>query len=113
MKKIIINLSIVLLSACCQSSGFINETFQKVELGSQSSLDIFNEIDKAWAATDYEKLKSLIHTEGKFTPSKDKGFNSSDEFVQWIENDYKTTLESGKEFGWITEFAFAVKVTQG
>ena len=74
MKKIIINLSIVLLSACCQSSGFI-------ELGSQSSLDIFNEIDKAWSATDYEKLKSLIHTEGKFTPSKDKGFNSSDEFV--------------------------------
>ena len=113
MKKIVIILTIAMLFASCQSNGFINETGQKVELGSQSSVDIFNEIDKAWAATDYEKLKSLIHTEGKFTTSKGEVFNSSDEFVQWIENDYKTTIESGKEFGWTTEFAFAVKVTQG
>ena len=79
MKKIVIILSVVTLFACCQRNGFINETGQKVELGSQSSVDIFNEIDKAWAATDYEKLKSLIHTEGKFNTSKGEVVNSNDE----------------------------------
>ena len=113
MKKIIIILTIAMLFASCQRNGFINETGQKVELGSQASVDIFNEIDKAWAATDFEKLKSLIHSEGKFTTSDGEVFNSSDDFVQWIENDFKTTIKSGKEFGWTTDFAFAVKVTQG
>ena len=55
MKKIFIILTIAVLFASCQRNGFINETGQKVELGSQASVDIFNEIDKAWAATDFEK----------------------------------------------------------
>ena len=107
MKKIVIILSIVMLFASCQSNGFINETGQKVELGSQSSVDIFNEIDKAWAATDYEKLKSLIHSEGKFTTSDGEVFNSSDDFVTKFNNDFDKILADGLAQGNLNFDSFA------
>ena len=68
MKNIILFISIVLTSSCTSSNqecetvanGFIDGVDGQVTMGSQSSVEIFNEIDKAWAELDYYKLKTFV-----------------------------------------------------
>ena len=113
MKKIHFLFIVLVVLIGCQSNGFINKTGQTVQLGSQSSVEVFKQIDKAWAERDYEKLKTMIHSEGKFTNADGEVFNTSSEFIDWIEKSYQESVSSGQSFGWETNFAFAVKVTKG
>ena len=65
MKKLLLLSLIGLFISCgnqnCEtpSNGFIDGTGQSVTLGSESTVDVFKSIDKAWAERDYEL--SLIH----------------------------------------------------
>ena len=68
MKNIIYILSIIIISSCtsntqeCETNanGFIDGVDGQVTMGQQSSVEIFNQIDKAWAELDYEALKSFV-----------------------------------------------------
>ena len=113
MKSIHIVLFIVFSLAGCQRNGFISETGQSIALGSQSSVEIFKKIDHAWANRDYEVLKSMLHENGKFTTSDGEVFETSEAFIQWIEDTYQESIATNQDFGWKTNFAFSVKVTKG
>ena len=86
MKSIYYALVASILFSGCQGNGFINETEQTIHLGNQSSVDIFKQIDEAWAQRDYEKLKTMIHSEGKFTTADGEVFETSSDFINWIED---------------------------
>ena len=48
-----------------ETNGFGPFEGQSVYLGSQETVDVFNAIHAAWAARDYETLKSYIVDGGK------------------------------------------------
>jgi len=68
MKNIIYILSILFIASCASSSqecetkanGFIDGFEGQVTMGEQSSVEVFNQIDKAWAELDYETLKTFV-----------------------------------------------------
>ena len=68
MKNIIYILSILFITSCTSSpqdcetkaNGFIDGVEGQVTMGEQSSVEVFNQIDKAWAELDYETLKTFV-----------------------------------------------------
>ena len=68
MKNFIISFFSLFVVSCTTSdqkctdnaNGFIDGNDGQVKMGSQNAVDIFNEIDKAWADLDYETLKSYV-----------------------------------------------------
>ena len=79
-------------------------------LGSQETVDVFNAIDAAWAARDYEAMKSLINDGGNFTFENGTVVTTAQEFVDFVEQDYQQTIADGGEWGWNTDYAFAAYV---
>ena len=82
MKNIIYAFAALLFVACgtqapceCEkeTNGFGPFEGQSVYLGSQETVDVFNAIDAAWAARDYEAMKSLINDGGNFTNANEFG----------------------------------------
>ena len=70
MKNIIYVFVAILFVACelkllasvkTETNGFGPFEGQTVYIGSQETVDVFNAIDAAWAARDYETMKSLIN----------------------------------------------------
>jgi len=120
MKKLLLLSLIGLFISCasqnqeCEtpSNGFIEGTGQSVTLGSEASIDVFKAIDKAWTERDYETLKTLISNDGNFTHDDNTVSTNAEEFIAHIEAGYQTSLESGEEWGWVTNFAFSVKPTK-
>ncbi|MDB4050848.1 hypothetical protein OAI38_02050 [Flavobacteriaceae bacterium] len=120
MKKLLLLSLIGLFISCasqnqeCEtpSNGFIEGTGQSVTLGSEASIDVFKAIDKAWTDRDYETLKTLISNDGNFTHDDNTVSTNAEEFIAHIEAGYQTSLESGEEWGWVTNFAFSVKPTK-
>ena len=73
MKKLILLFSTILIVSCSttaennsDSNGFGPYDGQSVFLGDQSTVDVFMEIDAAWAARDYDALKGMISDEGRY-----------------------------------------------
>ena len=68
MKKYILVFISYLIFSCSNenqiskipSNGFINGVDAKVMMGSESAVETFNKIDKAWADLDYDVLKTFI-----------------------------------------------------
>ena len=120
MKKLLLLSLIGLFISCasqnqeCEtpSNGFIEGTGQSVTLGSEASIDVFKAIDKAWTDRDYETLKTLISNDGNFTHDDNTVSTNAEEFIAHIEAGFQTSLESGEEWGWVTNFAFSVKPTK-
>ena len=55
-------------SNCMESAvGFAPFEGQQVMLGSQETVDVFNQIDAAWAAKDWELLASFVADEATLT----------------------------------------------
>ena len=117
MKNIILIISILLISSCsssnqeCEtvSNGFIDGVDGQVTMGSQSSVEIFNQIDKAWAELDYDKLKTFV-AEGAEMKFADGGLAvGPDAFIEYIKN-WVTQVEEekGNEYKWNTDYAFSL-----
>ena len=69
MKNFILLFSLISLLTSCndkdhshevQTNGFTTNEGQTIMMGSQSSVDVFKEMDKAWGARDYDLLKTFI-----------------------------------------------------
>ena len=116
MKNIIYAFAALLFVACgtqapceCEkeTNGFGPFEGQSVYIGSQETVDVFNAIDAAWAARDYEAMKSLIKDGGNFTFENGTVVTTAQEFVDFVEQDYQQTIADGGEWGWNTDYAFA------
>lgn len=116
MKKLLSTIvGLFLISACqtapceCEkeSNGFGPFEGQSIFIGSQETVDVFNAIDSAWAARDYETLKSYIVDGGNFSFADGTVVTNGDDFVAYIDAEYQQAIESGSEWGWNTDYAFA------
>jgi len=119
MKNIIYAFVAILFVACgtqapceCEkeTNGFGPFEGQTVYIGSQETVDVFNAIDAAWAARDYEAMKSLINDGGNFTFENGTVVTTAQEFVDFVEQEYQKTIADGREWGWNTDYAFAAYV---
>ena len=115
MKKLILLFSTILIVSCqttpennSESNGFGPYDGQSVFLGDQSTVDVFMEIDAAWAARDYDALKGMISDEGRYNFEDGTSVSTAQEFVDKIESDYQLSLENNEEWGWKTVYAFSV-----
>jgi len=116
MKNIIYAFAALLLVACgtqapceCEkeTNGFGPFEGQSIYIGSQETVDVFNAIDAAWAARDYETLKSYLVDGGNYSFADGTVVTNGDDFVAYIDAEYQQSVESGAEWGWNTDYAFA------
>ena len=120
MKNYLLLLTLVLLTFSCNnaeqncevvSNGFAPFEGQTVMMASQSSVDAFKVIDKAWADRDYEALKSLIADDSMLEFEDGSVATNGEEFVAKIEAEYQSTLtnEDTTWGDWTNTYAFAIK----
>ena len=96
-----------------QSNGFIDGIDGQVMMGSQSAVEVFKEMDKAWAALDYDKLKTFVADGAVMKFADGEVANGPDEFVEQIKREVVEIEEKGKDFKWNTDYAFSLAVTTG
>ena len=96
-----------------QSNGFIDGMDGQVMMGSQSAVEVFKEMDKAWAALDYDKLKTFVADGAVMKFADGDVANGPDEFVEQIKREVVEIEEKGNDFKWNTDYAFSLAVTTG
>ena len=96
-----------------QSNGFIDGMDGQVMMGSQSAVEVFKEMDKAWAALDYDKLKTFVADGAVMKFADGEVANGPDEFVEQIKREVVEIEEKGNDFKWNTDYAFSLAVTTG
>ena len=95
-----------------KSNGFVQRTGQTISIGSDESVDVVKKIDNAWINRDYETLKSLISSDATLYHDDGRVSNGPEEFTKAIEDDYIKNTEEGKEWSWVMDFAFSIKVSK-
>ena len=90
-----------------ETNGFGPFDGQTVVLGSQETVDVFTAIDAAWAARDYETLKSFIVDGGNFSFADGTVVTTGDDFVAYIDAEYQDAIENNEDWGWTIDYAFA------
>ena len=120
MKNIIYILSILFIASCASSpqecetkaNGIIDGIEGQVTMGEQSSVEVFNQIDKAWAELDYETLKTFVAEGAEMRFEDGRVGVGPDEFIEiikaWVS---EVENEDGNEYTWNTDYAFSLAVT--
>ncbi len=120
MKNYIISFFSLFIVSCTTSdqkctdnaNGFIDGNDGQVKMGSQNAVDIFNEIDKAWADLDYETLKSYVAEDAEMRFHDGRVAVGPEEFIElikiWVS---EIEDEKGNEYKWNTDYAFSLAVT--
>ena len=108
---IALTILILMLGGCetaQKSNGFVR-TMEgySYHISGQSSVDLVMELDKAWAAQDYEKMRTFFADTASFSFAEGEKFNSLDGFIGHV----KKQMEAGNT--WTAEYAFAVDVAPG
>ena len=112
MKHLIAPTILILILGGCEttqkSNGFVRimEGYS-YHISGQSSVDLVMELDKAWAAQDYEKMRTFFADTASFSFAEGEKFNSLDGFIGHV----KKQMEAGNT--WTAEYAFAVDVAPG
>ena len=81
----------------------------EVKMGSQNGLDVFDAIDKAWAALDYETVKSYIADDAEMRFADGKFAVGGEEFVSMIQQEVEEWGEA--EYVWTTDYKFSLATT--
>ena len=92
MKNIIYILSILFITSCASSpqecetkaNGFIDGIEGQVTMGEDSSVEVFKQIDKAWAEFDYEALKTFVAVGAEMRFADGRVGVGPDEFIEII-----------------------------
>ena len=122
MKKYILVFISYLIFSCSNenqiskipSYGFINGVDAKVMMGSESAVETFNKIDKAWADLDYDVLKTFIAEDAEMKFADGNFAKGPDQFIERIKEWVKEVEEDdGNEYTWTTDYAFALALTEG
>ena len=90
------------------SNGFIEGTEQSINIGSESTVDVFKKIDAAWATRDYETMKAHIADDGNYRFYDGTVVTNGEEFVAKVEQSYQEDLANEVAWEWTTDYAFAV-----
>jgi len=96
------------------SNGFINGVEAQVMMGTESAVEVFKEMDKAWATRDYDLLKTFVADDAIMKFADGEVATGPDQFIDQIKNEViEIEEEKGNEFKWTTDYAFALAVTEG
>ena len=108
MKNIIYALFGILLITSCEtnvpcecpntSNGFVAPG-QSVNIGSESTVDVFKKIDAAWLARDYETMKAHIADEGNYRFYDGTVVTNGEDFVAKVEQWYQ--IEGDQLISWV------------
>ena len=112
MKHLIAPTILILILGGCETAQKSNGFVRTMEgysyhISGQSSVDLVMELDKAWAAQDYEKMRTFFADTASFSFAEGEKFNSLDGFISHV----KKQMEAGNT--WTAEYAFAVDVAPG
>ncbi|HHZ98665.1 MAG TPA: nuclear transport factor 2 family protein [Candidatus Marinimicrobia bacterium] len=112
MKHLIAPTILILILGGCETAQKSNGFVRTMEgysyhISGQSSVDLVMELDKAWAAQDYEKMRTFFADTASFSFAEGEKFNSLDGFIGHV----KKQMEAGNT--WTAEYAFAVDVAPG
>ena len=115
MKNLLLLFSVLGLFVSCNeecevpSNGFIEGTELNVQMGQQNGVDIFKEIDAAWAEFDFEKVKNYVHDDALMKFADGKVAVGGDEFVEMIQQEVEQWGEA--EYVWTTDYKFSLATT--
>jgi hypothetical protein len=76
----------------------------KFHLGTEEAIKIVKELDAAWVARDYEKMKGFFADTAEFYFDDGKIANSPQEFI----DKFKAEVEMTDEISWTFDYAFSV-----
>ena len=94
------------------ANGFIDGVDAQVKMGTQSAVEVFNEIDKAWAELDYDKIKTFVADDAEMRFADGGVVIGPEGFVEYIKNwVIEVEEEKGNEYTWNTDYAFSLAVT--
>lgn len=116
MKKLLIVIFSTLLLSCSdtveksqKSSGYIFDD-QKVMIGSDETVEIFKQIDKAWLERDYNAIRELVAEDARLVFANGDIGQGPEDLIQVIDEEYQQSIENDESWGW-DSYAFSVKVT--
>ena len=112
MKHLIVPTILILMLGGCETAQKSNGFVRTMEgysyhISGQSSVDLVMELDKVWAARDYDKMRTFFSDTASFSFAEGEQFNSIDGFIGHV----KKQMEAGNT--WTAEYAFAVDVAPG
>ena len=116
MKKILIIIFSTLLLSCTntvenpqKSSGYIADG-QKVMIGSDETVEIFKQIDKAWFERDFDAIRELVEEDARLVFANGDVGQGPEDLISLIEAEYQQSVDNDENWGW-DSYAFSVKVT--
>ena len=116
MKNFIYLIAGLFLITACQTApceceakgnGFVAPG-QSVNMGSESTVDVFKKIDEACLARDYETMNAHIDDDGNYRFFDGTVVTNGEDFVAKVEQSYQEDLANGVPWEWNTDYAFAV-----
>jgi hypothetical protein len=113
MKNYFLGCLLLFLSSCStfpnkDGNGFVNEDENKFQIGSESTVELFNAFDNAWANKNYELLKTMISSDASFEFHDGRIATGAEEFIALIKEEAANEQALGITFSWTTEYAFSV-----
>ena len=92
MKKLLIIIFSTLLFSCSdtveKSSGYIFDD-QKVMIGSDETVEIFKQIDKAWLERDYNAIRELVAEDARLVFANGDIGQGPEDLIQVIDKEYQ------------------------
>ena len=119
MKNYILSFFTLFIVSCASSpqecetkaNGFIDGIEGQVTMGEDSSVEVFKQIDKAWAEFDYEALKTFVAEGAEMRFGDGRVGVGPDEFIEIIKAWVLEIENEGNENTWNTDYAFSLAVT--
>ena len=119
MKNYILSFFTLFIVSCASSpqecetkaNGFIDGIEGQVTMGEDSSVEVFKQIDKAWAEFDYEALKTFVAEGAEMRFADGRVGVGPDEFIEIIKAWVIEIENEGNENTWTTDYAFSLAVT--
>ena len=93
------------------TNGFLTGTDYKVKMGSSEAVEVFKQLDAAWAKLDYDAMKTLIAEEASFSFADGFVATGPQEFVDKIKAQVAKSIAEGNNYEWTTDYAFALALT--
>lgn len=93
------------------TNGFLTGSNKQVKMGNADAVEVFKQLDVAWAKLDYKKMKTFISDDAYL--SFDDGYvaTTPQEFINKIKTEVARTQAEGNIYEWTTNYAFALAQT--
>ena len=79
-------------------------------IGSDETVEIFKQIDKAWLERDYNTIRELVAEDARLVFANGDIGQGPEDLIQVIDKVSSNPIENDESWGW-DSYAFSVKVT--